>query len=131
MVASMLPKLLSAHSRMKQPELAGKVQAMMEGVPPETHARALEGMAERKDYTSELGNITVATIVVRGELDEIIPAADMEYIARTVRGARHEVIALAGHMPNLEASDVFNKTLTQYLNFLPPTTKIGDLTLSF
>jgi len=130
-VASMLPKLLSAHSTMKQPQLAARVRAMMESVPPETHARALEGMAGRKDYTAELGSIDVPTMVVRGELDEIIPAADMEYIARTVRGARHEVIALAGHMPNLEASDVFNKTLMQYLKFLPPALNIGDLSLTF
>ena len=130
-IASMLPKLLSAHSRMKQPQLAARVQAMMQSVSPEAHARALEGMAVRKDYTSELGSITAPTMVVRGELDEIIPAADMEFIARTVRGARHEVIALVGHMPNLEASDVFNKTLMQYLKFLPPALNIGDLTLTF
>ena len=130
-VASMLPKLLSAHTRMKQPQLAAKVQAMMESVAPEAHARALEGMAARKDYSAELSSINVSTMVLRGELDEIIPAADMEDIARTVRGARHEVIALAGHMPNLEASDVFNKTLAQYLKFLPPPSKIGDLTLTF
>jgi 3-oxoadipate enol-lactonase len=130
-VASMLPKLLSAHSRMKQPQLAARVQAMMERVSPEAHARALEGMAVRKDYTGELSQIDVSTMVIRGELDEIIPAADMEFIARTVRGARHEVIALVGHMPNLEASDLFNKTLMQYLKFLPPLLNIGDLSLTF
>jgi pimeloyl-ACP methyl ester carboxylesterase len=130
-LASMMPKLVSAHSRMKQPQIVEKVQRMIEGTPPETLARALEGMAVRKDYTEHLTHINVPTIVVRGELDEIIPAGDMELIARTVRGARHEVISLVAHLPNVEASDVFNKTLVQYLKFLPPTTTIGDMSLSF
>ena len=130
-IASMLPKLVSAHTRMRQPQLVDSVKAMIEGTAPETLARALEGMATRKDYTDLLSRITAPTMVVRGELDEIIPAGDMELIARTVRGARHEVIALVAHLPNVEASDVFNKTLVQYLKSLPPTMTIGDMSLSF
>lgn len=130
-VESMLPKLLSAHSRLKLPDVVEKVRAMMEGTPPETMARALEGMAARKDYTGELDTINVSTMVVRGEQDEIIPAGDMELIARTVRGARHEMVALTAHLPNLEAPDVFNTILAKYLKTLPPAFKLGDLSLSF
>ena len=130
-IASMLPKLLSAHTRMKRPQLEQKVRAMIESTPPDTLARALEGMAERNDYTGELHQIKIPTMVVRGELDEIIPAGDAQLIARTVRGARHEVIALVAHLPNLEASDVFNNALAQYLNFLPPAISLGDMSLSF
>src|SRR5688500_17983852 len=46
-VESMLPKLLSAHSRLKFPDVEQKVRTMMENTNPETMARALEGMAER------------------------------------------------------------------------------------
>lgn len=130
-VDSMLPKLFSAHTRLKYPQLVEKVRTMMQQTPPETLARALEGMAARKDYTAELDNINVPTMVVRGEQDEIIPAGDISAIARTVRGARHEVIALSGHLPNLEASDVFNTLLDNYLNFLPPLLALGDINLSF
>jgi hypothetical protein len=55
----------------------------------------------------------------------------MEVIARVVRGARSEVMHLAGHMPNLEDPDVFNKMLEGYLRYLPPMLKLGDFTLSF
>ena len=130
-VESMLPKLLSAHSRMKLPEVVAKVRAMMEGTKPETMARALEGMAARKDYTSDLSTIDVSTMVVRGEQDEIIPAGDMELIARTVRGARHEMVPLTAHLPNLEAPDVFNGILAKYLKTLPPAFRLGDMSLSF
>ena len=130
-IDSMLPKLLSAHSRMKQPELVDFVRAMMEATSPETMARALEGMAERHDYTGELEQIDVSTMAVRGDQDEIVPAVDMELIARTVRGARNEVISLAGHLPNLEASDVTNNLITRFLALLPPALKLGDFSFSF
>jgi pimeloyl-ACP methyl ester carboxylesterase len=131
LVESMLPTLLSAHSRMKHPELVDNLRAMMGSTAPDTLARALEGMAQRKDYTNELSSIDVPTIAVRGEQDEIIPVPDMEMIARMVRGAHLESIALVAHLPNLEAPDFFNHALEKYLNYLPPMTKLGDISLSF
>jgi|SRR5688500_11641189 len=130
-VDSMLPKLLSAHSRMKHPDVVLKVRRMMDAAPPETMARALEGMAARADYTSRLGDIGVSTMVVRGQEDEIIPKGDMELIARTVRGARHEMVPLTAHLPNLEAPEAFNAILTKFLQALPPAFKLGDMSLSF
>ena len=131
LVDSMLPTLLSAHSRMKQPELVAKLTAMMGGIAPGTLARALEGLAQRKDYTNELGSIEIPTMAVRGEQDEIIPAPDIEMIARMVRGAHLESIALVAHLPNLEAPDFFNNVLEKYLKYLPPVTEVGDFTLTF
>lgn len=130
-VEAMLPKLFSPHSKMKVPDQVERIRAMMASADREAVARALEGMAKRKDYTSELDQIDVSTMVVRGEFDEIIPAGDMELIARTVRGARQEVVALTAHLPNVEAPDVYNKILASYLDFLPPALKLGDLSLSF
>jgi pimeloyl-ACP methyl ester carboxylesterase len=127
----MLPKLLSAHSRLKLPDVVVKVRGMMDATQPEAMARALEGMAAREDYTSRLGQIGVSTMVIRGEQDEIIPAGDMELIARTVRGARHEMVPLTAHLPNLEAPDVFNGILAQFLKTLPPAFKLGNTSLSF
>lgn len=131
LVHSMLPKLFSAHSQMKMPDAVEKVRALMAATAPESAARALEGMAQRKDYSGELHKIDAPTLVVRGEQDEIIPAVDMELIARTVRGARHEMVALAGHLPHVEAHDVFNTILASFLGYLPPALKFGDMSLSF
>lgn len=127
---AMLLHLVSAHTRLKQPAVMQKVSGMIQAAAPESLARALEGMAERKDYVEDLATINVSTLVIRGDQDDIIAAGEMEQIARTVRGARHEVIALAGHLPNLEAPDVFNKILGQFLGYLPPALKLGDFTFS-
>jgi 3-oxoadipate enol-lactonase len=130
-IVSMLPKLVAGATRIQRPQVFAQVKAMMEATPPETMARALEAMANRRDHTKSLNKIAVSTMIVRGDQDEIIPKGDVELIARTVRGTRHDVIQNVGHLPNLEAPDVFNKTLYQFLNFLPPALKIGNLSLSF
>ena len=131
MIDAMLPKLISGNSRIQRPALEAEVRSMMEATDAESMARALEGMAGRKDLTGQLGRINAPAMIVRGDQDEIIPAGDMELIARSLRGTRHEVIQNVAHLPNMEAPDVFNKTLHQFLNFLPPAFKIGDLSLTF
>ena len=130
-VDSMLPKLISGNVRMQKPHVEQQLRAMMESTKPETLARALEAMAKRKDYRASLEKINAAAMVIRGDQDEIIPKGDIELLARTIRGAKQEAIANVGHVPNMEAPDVFNKALTSFLNFLPPALKLGDLSLSF
>ena len=129
-IDAMLPHLVSAHTRMKTPELVTFVHDMMKSTSPSTMTRGLEGMAQRPDYIKRLGEINLPVLIIRGDQDDIINPAEMEAIARGVRGARHEVIALAGHLPNLENPEVFNKILTGFLKFLPPSIKL-DFSLSF
>lgn len=130
-IDDMFAKLTSGHTKLKYPQVAEKLQAMMAAARPDALTRALDAMAERKDYQEDLSRISVSTLVVRGEQDEIVSATDMEAIARTVPGARQEVIALTGHVPNLEAPDVYNKILTHYLQMLPPALKLGSMDLSW
>lgn len=130
-VDSMLPKLVSGNTRIKNPEVVEHVRSMMESTAPETLARALEGMARRADHRASLEQINAPAMVVRGDQDEIIPKGDIEVLTRSIRGARADVIANVGHLPNMEASDVFNNALHNFLKFLPPALKLGDMSLSF
>lgn len=130
-VDSMLPKLVAGATRIKRPNVPDFVRNMMQTTAPETLAGALLAMAERNDYRDNLSRIDVSTLVVRGDQDEIIPGEEMDFLARMVRGAKYEVVTNAGHLPNLEAPDVFNPVLYNFLNFLPPAIRLGDLSLNF
>jgi 3-oxoadipate enol-lactonase len=130
-VDSMLPKLISGASRIKQPQLATFVGNMMKTTAPETLAGSLVAMAARNDYRDDLSRINASTLVVWGDQDEIIPREEMDLIARMVRGAKYEIVTNAGHLPNLEAPDVFNQVLYNFLNHLPPAIRLGDLSLNF
>jgi pimeloyl-ACP methyl ester carboxylesterase len=130
-VESMLPKLVSAATRMHRPQVIDFVKNMMQSTNPEVLARTLEAMAARADHRGILHGINVSAMVVRGDQDEIITREDMDLLARQVRGAKYEVVTNVGHLPNLEAPDVFNQLLQTFLRVLPPAIGIGELTLRF
>ena len=130
-IDAMLPKLISGNTQIQRPQVSEQLRAMMQSTAPETLAKSLEAMATRTDYRSSLDKINAAAMVVRGDQDEIIEKGNIELIARTMRGAQHEIIANVGHLPNMEAPDVFNKALHSFLKFLPPALKLGDLSLGF
>ena len=130
-VESMLPKLVSGATRIQRPEVADFVRVMIQTTNAEVMARALEAMAARTDYRDKLHTINVAAMVLRGDQDEIITREDMDFLARQVRGAKYEMVPNVGHLPNLEAPDVFNKTLHNFLNSLPAPISIRDMTFIF
>ncbi|HEX6064532.1 MAG TPA: alpha/beta fold hydrolase [Longimicrobiales bacterium] len=130
-VESMLPKLVSGATRIHLPQVVDFVKNMMQTTNAEVMARTLEGMAARADYRAILPGINMSAMVVRGDQDEIISREDMDLLARQVRGAKYEVVSNVGHLPNLEAPDVFNQMLQTFLRVLPPAIGIGDLTLRF
>jgi proline iminopeptidase len=70
--------------------------------------------AQHYDWRQELGNISVPTLVIHGELDPL-PVEISEQVASVIPAATHVVIPDAGHMPFWEAPDVFFPTIEQFL----------------
>ncbi len=62
-----------------------------------------------------LGEITVPTLIIAGELDapEIVRAADV--LQAGIPGAKKVILSNAAHVPSMEQPEVFNQTI---LNFL-------------
>lgn len=120
-IDAMLPRLISMSTRYGQPGVLELVRAMMKETPPETMARALLGMAARRDSEPLLRTIEVPALVVVGAEDAITSRGQAEFLARGIRGARLETIENAGHLPNLEQTETFNRILHTFLAGLPLT----------
>lgn len=114
-----LPKMVAYRTITAQPQVAAHVLAMMRGTPPAGAAAALRGRAERPDYRDTLATVTVPTLVVVGNEDEYTPVRDAQTVYDLVPGATLEVIAGAGHLPNLERTGEFNAVLGRFLAGLP------------
>jgi 3-oxoadipate enol-lactonase len=56
---------------------------------------------------------------VAGEQDQLIPGAELQRIAQTVKGGRMVRIPGAGHLPNLENPSAFNSALGSFFATLP------------
>jgi len=112
---AMLPKLLTPETVSKRPEIVKRVRDMMLKTKPEGAASALLGMAEREDQTPLLPTITSPTLILVGAEDAITPVADSEKMHNEIAGSRLVVLENAGHVSNLERSEVFYRTFKDFL----------------
>jgi 3-oxoadipate enol-lactonase len=102
-------------TRAERPEVVERVRAMLTRAPVEGIAGALAAMRDRPDSTPDLATITVPTLVVSGDEDVLIPAAESRAIHNAVARSRLEIIAGAGHLSCLERPASFNHVLSEFL----------------
>lgn len=122
-VEAMLPKLVAPATTIDQPGVVQLVEAMIREAAPESIARTLLGLAERPDAAPILSTINVPVLVVAGAQDQIVSDEQTEDLAKGIRGARLETIDDAGHLPNLEQPDVFNRLLARFLAGVPSVSR--------
>jgi 3-oxoadipate enol-lactonase len=99
-----------------QPEVAGHVLKMMKASSPTGAATALRARAERIDYLKDvLPEINIPTLVIVGREDEYTPVAKAEELKNNLQNCKLVIIEDAGHMPNLEHPEEFNKAVLDFL----------------
>jgi pimeloyl-ACP methyl ester carboxylesterase len=111
----MLPKLFAPDTANNQPQIVEATRQVILHTKPEAIAAALHGLAQRPDVTDKLAKIDVPALVICGERDAISPPAEMEQFAAKMPSARFVKIAGAGHMAPLEAPEVVNAAIKDFL----------------
>ena len=111
----MLPKLLSAATRERDPEIVSAVRAMIESTSADAIAGALEAMMARPDSTPALPHISCPALILVGAHDEITPEAAARAMEVRIERSRVVVLPEAGHLSNLESPDVFSRALSDFL----------------
>ena len=119
-IESVMPKIVSEHTRRNQPSRVAAAHNIMQTNQPDALARALEGMALRPDSEPMLRTIEAPTLIVHGEDDATIPPGEGQIMARGIRGSRIKMLPQSGHLSNLENPDGFNRVLGEFLQQLPP-----------
>jgi 3-oxoadipate enol-lactonase len=66
------------------------------------------------DLSNSLKNIAVPTLVISGDHDPVIPAADSEKFAAAIRGSRH-IRLNASHLSNIEQPQRFTQAVLEFL----------------
>ena len=111
----MLPKLLSASARERQPELVAFVRNMIESTSSETIAAALGAMMGRPDSTSSLSRVNCPTLILVGADDEVTPEPSARAMENRIERSRVVVLPGAGHLSSLESPDAFSRALSEFL----------------
>jgi 3-oxoadipate enol-lactonase len=111
----MVPKLLGRSTRQTQPPLVQRVTEMIARAPVPGIVGALEAMRDRPDSAPLLPTITVPTLVVVGQEDEVTPPAGARAMANAIPNAALTTIAGAGHVSPLEAPTAVSRVMAEFL----------------
>ncbi|HUF50107.1 MAG TPA: alpha/beta fold hydrolase [Longimicrobiales bacterium] len=117
-IDDMIPKLLAARTRRVLPAVAAELRGIMAAATAASVAATLRGLAERADASAALNTVQVPALVVVGAADEITPPAEARLMTRALRSAELVEIPDAGHVPNLEQPDAFNRAVASFLSAL-------------
>jgi 3-oxoadipate enol-lactonase len=115
---TMLERLFAPATLAHRPELVEAARRMILNTSAAGAAAALRGMAERLDWTDQLGQIDVPTHVVCGQNDVISPSAEMQALASRIAGSQFTLIPDAGHMSPLENPAAVNAAIRSLLRRL-------------
>lgn len=115
LVESMLPKLVAPECK---PEVRSRIKRQIEAASRQGAAAALRGMALRPDSREVLKEFKGPALVVAGEKDAIIPVDRAEELAGLLSGSRLVKLPGAGHLPQVEVAEAFNRELHAFLSTL-------------
>jgi len=113
-----LPGLLGASTKSANQEVVERVRAMIAGASAEGVATAQRAMADRRDQTQLLSGVSQKTLILAGHEDSLIPIAESRAMAQVIPGARTVFWEKVGHLPPLEAPDLFGLELERFLSDL-------------
>jgi pimeloyl-ACP methyl ester carboxylesterase len=77
---------------------------------------ALAAMGDRPDMTDTMRSLTIPTLLVVGEEDTFTPPAIMQRMESILPDARLLIVPRAGHLVPLEAPEVFNAAVLEFLH---------------
>jgi 3-oxoadipate enol-lactonase len=107
----MLPRLLGDSTRAANPAAGDAVRRLAGAATGSGVRHAIVRMMNREDATPLLGGISCPALVVSGDEDVLIPAAEAEALQRGIPAGRLVMMPRAGHLPSLEQPRAFNAIL--------------------
>ena len=119
-IAQMLPAS-ALHDAPWRDEVIALVQDMAATLGIEQFQRQLRVMQRRPDQQKTLRKANVPTLILTGEGDTIVPRRRAEFLAAMMPHGCLEVIAGAGHLPQLEQPEAVTKALRTFLSGKLPT----------
>ena len=112
---ALLPKLVGDTTRRARPDVIEQLRSQITGNSVESIAGALTALMTRPDSTPTLSTIRCPALVLVGDEDAITPPPQSEQMHGDIAGSELVVIKGAGHMSNMEQSQLFNDALGRFL----------------
>jgi 3-oxoadipate enol-lactonase len=117
-VDGMLPKLVSPFTLTTKKELVSTIREIMMATSVDGVVGALQGMRDRPDSTPLLTQIKCPTLIIHGADDQIIPLREADNMSQQLLGFHICVIPQAGHLPNMEQPERYNRSIREFVSSL-------------
>ena len=114
----MMPKLLGRTTHEVNHTVEATVRRLIKGQSPTAIRGAIHRMMHRPDSSEMLPTITVPTLVIVGDEDELTPVDESIRISRAIPSSTLVKIPAAGHLSNLERPEKFNEALAAFFTKL-------------
>lgn len=119
LASMMVERLLGDSTLASNRGLVDRVTGLIRQNSAEGIVRALVGMAERQDSVDLLpligGPAGVDTLILVGNEDKLTPLSEMRGLAAAINNSVFLHLEKAGHLPNLEQAETFNRLLREFL----------------
>lgn len=119
-MAQMLP-ISALHDAPWRDEVMALVMDMAENLGPDQFQRHLRVLQRRPDQQKTLRKANVPTMIIAGQSDTLVPRRRAEFLAAMMPQGFLEMIAEAGHLPQLEQPEAVSKVLDTFLSGRLPT----------
>jgi pimeloyl-ACP methyl ester carboxylesterase len=96
-------------------EIVKKIEATILANTAKVITEGLKALTNRTETCSTLSSISVPTLIICGRNDKLTPVEQSEFLNRHIPRSKLRIIERAGHLSNLEQSDVFNEHLLHFL----------------
>jgi len=101
--------------RVTDKALKRQIVDMANRMGPEVFIRQQRAIMGRCNQVPYLADITIPTVIVCGEQDQITPLACSKEMAALIQGSQLEIIANCGHMTSMEAPERVSRILFEWL----------------
>lgn len=123
-IAQLVPAT-ALHDAPWREEVMALVQDMAATLGTEQFLRQLRMMQRRPDQQKTLRKANVPTLILAGAADTIVPRRRAEFLAGMMPQGCLEIIAEAGHLPQLEQPEALTSALQIFLSGRLPTLMLG------
>lgn len=108
-------KFISDFSYKNKPLVVNHLRSMMESTDAMAAAAVQRGRAERRDHIEFLSGVKIPVLVVVGTDDFFTPISTAQFMSDRIHGAELLIVDKAGHLPNMEQPEEFNKGLVDFI----------------
>lgn len=115
MLGTLLARSSEARAAPRRPDIEERLRQMIARQPAATVQASLAAMGGRPDMTEAMRRLPIPVLLVVGAEDSFTPPETMQRMESIIPGARLLIVPRAGHLVPLEAAQVFNGAVLEFL----------------